>query len=841
MQPDERDPLSIGVEHAAAAPAAHAPAAPADPSSDAKPAKIPWSTQDYLLLLAAVSRVNDMSPAVLNWTAIQKLLAACPLSSPHLRRAGVRKLQWHYQQIMQQSPFGVGLSLRDTLQVLYAKRIRELFNSIQSEDDILREELRKLYPPPTDSLSASIGPSSTAPTSPLAELARPSSPMTLNGTNNGLPTVSPTILRTPKRAAPEPHFAAMEHGSDEVDLTPQPPRKRAATGADLTSPRSPFFAALPPNLAPLAGGPDRADPPPPPPQDGPPPGPPAPVSPRPPPPPATLPPPPTPGPRPPSATDRTPTRTSPAVVVPLPVSPVTAPVLAPDAAATPRASSVEPFRSPLLSPPTLDAALNAATAIPTAHAPILAHTLPTVPAILAPAVPTAPAPVAAPAVPLAAPTVPLPAPLVIPPPQPVHQEIAVDNDGMDVDRPAVAAASPPPGPSPPPMSSVMLAPKQLSPAPASAQAVALGPAPRFSAIDHAVAMTLLGDGASTEGDDFDTVSEGPSVMLDPVTDRDSPAPSTPHRRTDREETPTLGDTASANGPASPSAASSSASLPGAAPSGAAASVRGRRGRRPSLRASDDRFKAWRKLCMHKWDDVANSRLGHTFFSAVRRENEAMYRSVIAEPMDLKTIKQRVREGRTSSTDAFHRDLMLMCANATMYHPPGSTWHAMAAEMAGEIDRQLAEFRMVEQVAVARANAAAAANAAASSSASSASGSAGPSTASPSRAGSAPSSNSTTAVPSASSSTASLPALAAAGSHPAIVLPGPEPDDRLGKKVRVKCNPDDTVGDLKKLIAAQTGTRPEKIELKKWYTVYKDHITLEDYEIHDGMNLEMYYK
>jgi ubiquitin-like protein 5 len=60
------------------------------------------------------------------------------------------------------------------------------------------------------------------------------------------------------------------------------------------------------------------------------------------------------------------------------------------------------------------------------------------------------------------------------------------------------------------------------------------------------------------------------------------------------------------------------------------------------------------------------------------------------------------------------------------------------------------------------------------------------------------------------------------------------NDRLGKKVRVKCNEDDTVGDLKKLVAAQTGTRPEKIRIQKWYTVYKDHITLADYEIHDGM-------
>lgn len=56
------------------------------------------------------------------------------------------------------------------------------------------------------------------------------------------------------------------------------------------------------------------------------------------------------------------------------------------------------------------------------------------------------------------------------------------------------------------------------------------------------------------------------------------------------------------------------------------------------------------------------------------------------------------------------------------------------------------------------------------------------------------------------------------------------NDRLGKKVRVKCNPDDTIGDLKKLIAAQTGTRSDKIVLKKWYTIYKDNIRLSDCKI-----------
>ena len=54
------------------------------------------------------------------------------------------------------------------------------------------------------------------------------------------------------------------------------------------------------------------------------------------------------------------------------------------------------------------------------------------------------------------------------------------------------------------------------------------------------------------------------------------------------------------------------------------------------------------------------------------------------------------------------------------------------------------------------------------------------------------------------------------------------------------SPEDTIGDLKKLISVKTGTQYDKIRLQKWYNVFKDHISLEDYEIHDGMGIEMYY-
>jgi ubiquitin-like protein 5 len=67
------------------------------------------------------------------------------------------------------------------------------------------------------------------------------------------------------------------------------------------------------------------------------------------------------------------------------------------------------------------------------------------------------------------------------------------------------------------------------------------------------------------------------------------------------------------------------------------------------------------------------------------------------------------------------------------------------------------------------------------------------------------------------------------------------NDRTGKRVRVKCFPSDNVGDFKKLVAAQTGTHSDKIVLKRAYTILKDHISLEDYEVKDGTGIELYYQ
>lgn len=66
------------------------------------------------------------------------------------------------------------------------------------------------------------------------------------------------------------------------------------------------------------------------------------------------------------------------------------------------------------------------------------------------------------------------------------------------------------------------------------------------------------------------------------------------------------------------------------------------------------------------------------------------------------------------------------------------------------------------------------------------------------------------------------------------------NDRVGKKTRVKCLPDDTVSDFKKVLSLQLGVQYTKIILQKGGIVLKDHITLDDYEVHNGTSLELYY-
>ncbi|CAB4391692.1 ubiquitin-like protein [Rhizophagus irregularis] len=67
------------------------------------------------------------------------------------------------------------------------------------------------------------------------------------------------------------------------------------------------------------------------------------------------------------------------------------------------------------------------------------------------------------------------------------------------------------------------------------------------------------------------------------------------------------------------------------------------------------------------------------------------------------------------------------------------------------------------------------------------------------------------------------------------------NDRLGKKVQVKCSPTDSVLEFKKLLAAHIGTPYNKIKLRYGgINSLNNKLTLDDYSISNGVNLELYY-
>lgn len=65
------------------------------------------------------------------------------------------------------------------------------------------------------------------------------------------------------------------------------------------------------------------------------------------------------------------------------------------------------------------------------------------------------------------------------------------------------------------------------------------------------------------------------------------------------------------------------------------------------------------------------------------------------------------------------------------------------------------------------------------------------------------------------------------------------NDRLGTKATIPCLSSDSIRDLKLLVAAQIGREPHEILLKRQgERPFKDFLTLEDYSIKNGMQLDL---
>ena len=79
-------------------------------------------------------------------------------------------------------------------------------------------------------------------------------------------------------------------------------------------------------------------------------------------------------------------------------------------------------------------------------------------------------------------------------------------------------------------------------------------------------------------------------------------------------------------------------------------------------------------------DISNHRNGTIFQNPIKPSEAPDYHEIVKRPIDLKTMKARIKSGAISSSLEFQRDIFLMFANSMMYNRPKSDIYNMAEEV-----------------------------------------------------------------------------------------------------------------------------------------------------------------
>ncbi|KAF5363793.1 hypothetical protein D9756_000418 [Leucocoprinus leucothites] len=93
--------------------------------------------------------------------------------------------------------------------------------------------------------------------------------------------------------------------------------------------------------------------------------------------------------------------------------------------------------------------------------------------------------------------------------------------------------------------------------------------------------------------------------------------------------------------------------------------------------------------------ISQHRNGNIFHNPIRTVEAPDYHDIVKRPMDLKTIKARVKDGLITNSLEYQRDCFLMFANAMMYNRPGSDVYHMAEDMMHDSEGYINAFRQTE--------------------------------------------------------------------------------------------------------------------------------------------------
>lgn len=112
---------------------------------------------------------------------------------------------------------------------------------------------------------------------------------------------------------------------------------------------------------------------------------------------------------------------------------------------------------------------------------------------------------------------------------------------------------------------------------------------------------------------------------------------------------------------------------------------------PSDAERDKHRRRTMQLLLMLHNQVSNHTHANLFDQPIKEVDAPNYYTFIHHPMDLRLMKQRIKEGAISSSMELRHAFALMYANAIMYNQPGTEVHRMANEMRVATDEILDEF------------------------------------------------------------------------------------------------------------------------------------------------------
>ncbi|KAJ7180148.1 hypothetical protein C8R43DRAFT_971916 [Mycena crocata] len=119
-------------------------------------------------------------------------------------------------------------------------------------------------------------------------------------------------------------------------------------------------------------------------------------------------------------------------------------------------------------------------------------------------------------------------------------------------------------------------------------------------------------------------------------------------------------------------------------------------RRPTGRTEEQvALKRFQTVITMVHTQISQHRNGNIFHNPIKPSEAPDYHDIVKRPIDLKTIKAKIKDGVIGNSLEYQRDIYLMFANAMMYNRPGSDVHVMAEDMMVESDTYINTFRQTE--------------------------------------------------------------------------------------------------------------------------------------------------